>query len=150
MAAREASSRRVLRLKRILRIDAVGVSALVGAALWTSLHRGRSGTRRGVTSVAGVGLAGLGLAVAAVVAVARVDGRGARPHPDAVGDATLSAPRRLIVAGLVVNTVGSAAVIVRHRREACTVTAASVLLIGGDVLSVLYLRRLRPGRAREA
>jgi hypothetical protein len=128
-------------LRRVLRVDAAGVGALTTAAVIWAIRDAASPDARGLARVAAVGLVGVGLAF---VAVRRVGARGAPPHPDAV---VASSARRLVVCGLVINTLGTAALIGRHRRDAAAAPAATVLLIAGDVLSALYLRRLRPSRS---
>jgi hypothetical protein len=132
-------------LRRVLSVDAVGVGALASAAVIAALRDSRSPDARGLAQVAAVGLAGLGLAVAAVGRVGGLVGvRGALPHPDAVA---VSSARRLIAAGLTLNTIGTTVVVGRRRPGAAAAVAAIVLLVGGDVLSALYLKRLRRDRS---
>jgi hypothetical protein len=130
------------RLRRVLRVDAVGVAVLVCVAFATAIGGARPERVRGLASTAAVGLVGLGLAV---LAVGRVDRRVVGPHPDADPVAASGPARRLIVCGLALNTGGTVAVLRRYPREKDTVAAALVLLVGGDVLSALYLRHLRSG-----
>jgi hypothetical protein len=133
----------VHRLGRVLCVDAVGVAVLVCAAFAGTIGGARPERVRGLASTAAVGLVGLGLAATAVLAVGRVDRRGVGPHPDADPVAASRPARRLIVCGLALNTAGTVAVLGRYRRDRGAVAAALVLLVGGDVLSALYLRHLR-------
>lgn len=132
----------VHRLRRVLRVDAVGVAVLVCVAFVSAIGGARPERVRGLASTAAVGLVGLGLAV---LAVGRVDRRGVGPHPDADPVDASRPARRLIICGLAVNTAGTVAVLRRFRRDRGAVAAALVLLVGGDVLSALYLRHLRSG-----
>jgi hypothetical protein len=126
----------------VLRVDAVGVAVLVCVAFATAIGGARPERVRGLASTAAVGLVGLGLAV---LAVGRVDRRVVGPHPDADPVAASRPARRLILSGLAVNTAGTIAALGHYRRDRGSVAAALVLLVGGDVLSTLYLRHLPSG-----
>jgi len=130
-------------------VDAVHVTAFVLRAVLAG--RGRSERAVAARGDALVAVVGLALAVAAGRLLRRdlADGRAPRP-----------AVRRLLVAGLLVNTVGTTLLAAprsstgpstatrsstgRARRSPTSRAATGYLLVGGDLVSVAYLLAARP------
>ena len=126
-------------------VDAVHVTAFVLRAVLAG--RGRSERAVAARGDALVAVVGLALAVAAGRLLRRdlADGRAPRP-----------AVRRLLVAGLLVNTVGTTLLLAaprsaatrsstgRARRSPTGRAATGYLLVGGDLVSVAYLLAARP------
>ena len=121
-------------------VDAAHVTTFVLRAVLVGRDRSARGdAARGDALVAVLGLA---LAVAAERLLRRdlADGRAPRPTV-----------RRLLVAGLLVNTVGTTLLLAaprssagRARRSRTGRAATGYLLVGGDLVSVAYLLAARP------
>src|ERR1700712_4346975 len=86
-------------LKTALTVDGSGVALLTGIAAFGLRSRRRSRTDQGTALTATVGLAGFGLAVAAVRLATRHQADSAAARRD------IATARHLIVAGFAINTV---------------------------------------------
>lgn len=121
----------------MLTIDGSGVAALVGVALVAAAReRSReSGAAGAFAATAFVGAVGFALAATAVGHVGHLG-------PEGVEEADLSVALRLVAAGGAVNTVGCFLSARAARRRASPFGAAIALLVGGNILSALYVREL--------
>ncbi|MEF2977236.1 hypothetical protein [Subtercola sp. YIM 133946] len=134
---------RSLSLRTVLKIDAAHVTALTGLAVAARLSGRQTSSRTadGLLGCAIVAVLGFALAVIAVQATERR--RDGRVSSSTWAGSTL--PVKLIVVGGLINTLGSAGVVVVHRGDRLVTVTAAVLLLGGDVLTALYLTQLRGG-----
>lgn len=110
-----------------LALDLIGTGSLTGYAVSASVTRGSPS----LAAIVATALAGLALAVMAVSLVVRAPGDGgALPVP-------LGRAMALAATGLVLNSAGSLGVIAFGSEPSEPLAIA--LLVGGDILSVVYL-----------
>jgi hypothetical protein len=130
-------------LRGVLALDGISVSALVIIVARRSSSR-TPAESRGLAVVSLIAVLGLGLAGSAVgTATTATDGR----LPSKKAETTA---RLLVAGGFVVNTLGCALTLRLYRPQHATVKASWFLLIGGNLLSYLYVKYLsRPVSSKQ-